>query len=195
MRQAPRRCSAHRAVRSSCNPAYSQGKTRWVEGRLAFPASCSHLLMVSPLFSVGLAATLQLLTTVSALSHWLEAAGLGEHRPAFERLGLSADAAHLRDVDDDDIQALAQPMKKYERKRFLEAVEVARSTPMASIAPGRALQTNPVASTHAEYATLLKSWLMDGQGTGISYDKTVPPVLAAGEVRAVPGRQPNHLRA
>ena len=118
-----------------------------------------------------------------AASDWLDDYGLSAHRGAFEQLGITAADLATLSADAGDVEALKQPMKKYEKLRFDQALQLARTferdrLPAAPAAPktlsfavDRAARTLSVTPTPTRVTdeTQLKQALLAG------YDKSVPP--------------------
>ena len=118
-----------------------------------------------------------------AASDWLDDYGLSAHRGAFEQLGITAADLATLSADAGDVEALKQPMKKYEKLRFDQALQLARTferdrlpaAPAApktlSVAVDRAARTLSVTPTPTRVTdeTQLKQALLAG------YDKSVPP--------------------
>jgi hypothetical protein len=154
-------------------------------------------LIKKKMAAAALLLLLQCAAVMAGGRDWVDAYDLSAHREAFDKLGLTAaDLATLEEVDAD---ALQQRMKKYERVRFVRAMEDARQQrrPRASTpAPQdvvlqhahdarRALSTVLPAVSRADHESLLKEALLSGNATtsGVAYDKSVPPALAREYVR------------
>ena len=109
-----------------------------------------------------------------ASADWINEYDLSAQREILSADGLTfSDLSHL---DETDTAAVLAPLKKFERRRFLRAVEDARGGYNAVVTTDnrRQLQTFGTGG-RAEQETRLKLDLLSGNATLPAYDKTVPP--------------------